>query len=360
MRSFRINCRLPVIIAGFGALSQIPSSYADSRPNGARSVRNGLGKNFIADTVEIASPSVCNIVVSTRMGEGSGSGFVISSRDGLVVTNAHVVMNDPNSKVQVTLWDGRKRMANVHAVDRKSDIALLRLLQPTQDDGGDAEIPEARIGKSAALRAGDFVIALGSPLRLSNTVTFGIVSQTARYGVDLYSALSVRGAPEYQRTAFIQTDAAITRGNSGGPLVNIDGEVIGINTLSAQGVQGLSFAIPIDAAMAVIDQLRRTGRVRRPYIGLQMQDFFDGKKVHVRVRSVESGSPAARAGLATHDTILSIDGKDIDSVRDVFKVGFAVDRTYRLRVRCADGYEKEVSITPEPEKEERWKRLYGG
>ena len=204
-------------------------------------------------------------------------------------------------------------------------------------------------------------MALGSPLRLSNSVSFGIVSQTARYGVDLYSALSptMHAPQEHQKTAFIQTDAAITRGNSGGPLVNIDGRVIGINTLSAEGAHGLSFAIPIDSAMAVVHQLVEKGCVVRPYIGIQMQDAFDGREVRVRVRSAEVGSPSQRAGLHAGDTILSIDAVDIRGVRDVYKVGFKMGQAYTVLIRRPDGSVATLTITPEPEKEERFKRLFG-
>jgi len=147
-----------------------------------------LGKNFIADTVEVASPSVVNIVIRTHFGEGSGSGFIIS-KDGFLVTNAHVIMNDLGAKCVVTLWDGRKMKATVHSADKKSDIALLKV------DGADkgVDLPVAKIGCSGSLRSGDFCVALGSPLRLSNSVSFGIISQTARYGVDLFSGLPMGG-----------------------------------------------------------------------------------------------------------------------------------------------------------------------
>jgi HtrA serine peptidase 2 len=309
-----------------------------------------FSKSFVADAVEIASPSVTNIVVQSRRhrGLGVGSGFVIS-KDGLVVTNAHVIMQTNDVKCQVTLWDGRILPASVHSFDSKSDIALLQIDLRNETN----TLPVAKIGTSSKLRAGDFVLALGAPLKLSNSVSFGIVSQVARYGMDLVASMSMgRGMPgEVAKTAFIQTDAAITQGNSGGPLVNVDGEVIGINTLSAQGVQGLSFAIPIDAAMAVINQLRDTGRVERPYIGIQMQDYFDGKTMHVMVRNVESDCPAATAGLRSRDVITNIDGRDIRSVRDVYKAKLTIGKHHLITVRRTNGSIEKLQIVPEPERE---------
>lgn len=339
-----------------GDESIIPKTYCQS--TGPKSQYQELSRTFVADAVEVASPSVVNIHVRGRMGEGSGSGFVIS-KDGLCVTNAHVVMHDRNALLNITLWDGAKFHGKVHSLDEMSDIALVKIEIP--ENHSHVELPPAKIGVSSQLRAGEFVVALGAPLRLSNTVTLGIVSSVARYGVDLFSALAVRGGSEYARTAFIQTDAAITRGNSGGPLVNLDGEVIGINTLSAQGVQGLSFAIPSDAAMAVVEQLKAHGRVARPHLGITMQDVMRAPRstrrgradapmpteVMVRVRSVEKGSPAARAGLEAGCTILKIDGRPIRSVRDVYRIGLTVGRHYTFQIQTPEGSEKTLTLTPE-------------
>lgn len=190
------------------------------------------------------------------------------------MTNAHVVSNAADGRVIVTLWDARKFSGQVHSIDRTSDIALIKLDNPNNE-----ALPVAKMGKSAELRAGEFVIALGSPLFLQNSVSFGIVSAPARRGSDL--------GMEKNRTDFIQTDAAVNVGNSGGPLVNLDGRVIGINTMKAQGTDGISFAIPIDYASIIIKQLLKNGRVIRPYIGAKMVDFIPEKQ---KVASRRSGS----------------------------------------------------------------------
>jgi len=139
-------------------------------------------------------------------------------------------------------------------MDRLSDIALIKIEASVGED-----LPIATLGRSNKLKAGEFVVALGSPLFLQNSVSFGIVSATARHGSEI--------GMEKNRTDFIQTDAAINVGNSGGPLVNLDGEVIGINSMKAQGVDGISFAIPIDTASIIVNQLMKNKRVVRPYIG---------------------------------------------------------------------------------------------
>lgn len=213
-----------------------------------------LNNNFIADAAAIALPSVVNIVCNVQGGffttASSGSGFIVST-DGFIVTNAHVVENAANSKVLVTLSNFQKKIGFVHSLDKKTDIALVKL------ESSRYEIfSAAKLGSSGNLRAGEFVVALGSPLHLQNTVTFGIISAIARHGSELGMAKS--------RSEYIQTDAAINVGNSGGPLVNLQGEVIGINVMKAKGVDGISFAIPIDIASQIIKQLMKSKRVVRP------------------------------------------------------------------------------------------------
>jgi len=260
-----------------------------------------LGRNAIADAAEAAAASVVNIICPVQgmmmSGVSSGSGFIIDS-DGYVAADGQVV---------VTLWDGRKFEGKVHSVDRLSDIALVKINKPTFDE----DLPVATLGTSGSLRAGEFVVALGSPLFLQNSVTFGIVSAPARHGSEL--------GMDKNRTEFIQTDASINVGNSGGPLVNLDGEVIGINTMKAQGTDGISFAIPIDLASVIIKQLLKNKRVVRPYIGIKMADFIPDKGMGPRrggargpmpgsmlsvddvsiplVVEVISGSPAYKGGL---------------------------------------------------------------
>ncbi len=212
------------------------------------------------------------------------------------MTNAHVVPGGLNSDVVVTFHDFRKLEGKVHSMDSASDIAIIKV------NPGQEELPVALLGFSGDLRPGEFVIALGSPLQLQNSVTFGIVSALARHGSEL--------GMNRNRTEYIQTDAAINVGNSGGPLLNTNGEVVGINNMKAQGVDGISFAIPIDTANVIITQLLRQKFVTRPYIGLQMANIVLDKKgsnklphsfqvgdTVVQVVGVEAGSPAEHAGI---------------------------------------------------------------
>ena len=196
------------------------------------------------------------------------------------------------------------------------------------------------------------MIALGSPLLLQNTVTAGIISAVARHSSEL--GLS------QQRTEYIQTDAAINQGNSGGPLVNLDGEVIGINTLKLAGVDGIGFAIPMDIAQHVIGQLKATGKVVRPYIGMQMVTLdqtnrerlphfsrsHDKGQTGVMVIEVQPGSPAARAGLSPGDLIVSFADQSVSSVNGILSnIGMEVDKKIPLRaIRHGTGKEEALTI----------------
>lgn len=282
-----------------------------------------LRRNFVAEAADIVSPSVVNIICEVNtgwvQGASSGSGFIYS-KDGYIVTNAHVIAPSTDGKVLVTMWNGRKRRGVVHSMDKTSDIALIKLTNV----GYDEDLPIAVMGSSGKLHIGEFVIALGSPLHLQNSITFGIVSATARHGSELGMAQN--------RTEFIQTDAAINVGNSGGPLVNLDGEVVGINSMKVRDSDGVSFAIPIDTAQQVIKQLLVNKKVIRPYVGLRMinfqpgsnkkkrgdkNGFFNPDDVQVLVVDVEKGSPAHRGGLQSGDLIVKVDGKKVKGVRDI-------------------------------------------
>ena len=185
-----------------------------------------LHRNFIADAAEKAAPAVVNIQANVSgkfgmRGTSSGSGFVIN-KGGYIVTNAHVVQQAHNGEVLITMWNGaRQRRGKVHAFDSASDIAIVKISDLHRNE----DIPVSVLGSSGKLRVGEFVVALGSPLMLQNTVTHGIVSATARHG----SELGMKSRMEY-----IQIDAAINEGNSGGPLVNLEGEVVGINSMKAR------------------------------------------------------------------------------------------------------------------------------
>jgi serine protease Do len=234
---------------------------------------------------------------------GVGSGFIISS-DGFVMTNAHVV--DGADEVYVTLPDKREFKAKIIGADKRTDVAVVKI------DG--TGLPAVKVGDVGKLRVGEWVMAIGSPFGLENTVTAGIVSAKAR------------DTGEF--VAFIQTDVAINPGNSGGPLVNMRGEVIGVNSqiLSRSGgFMGVSFAIPMDEAMRVADQLRATGRVVRGRIGVQIGEVTKdvaeslglGKATGALVRSVEEGGPAAAAGVEPGDIITRFDGKTVERSSDL-------------------------------------------
>jgi serine protease Do len=231
---------------------------------------------------------------------GEGSGFIVAP-EGYILTNAHVVADA--SEVTVRLTDRREFTAKVVGVDRRTDVAVIRI------DGKD--LPTVRVGDPSKLRPGEWVIAIGSPFGFDNSVTAGIVS-----------ALS-RSVPDSQYTPFIQTDAAVNPGNSGGPLFNMAGEVVGMNSQiysRTGGYMGISFAIPIDIAIGVKDQLVKTGHVQRGRIGVVVQEvgqqladsFGLDRPRGAIVAQVENAGPAAKAGLKAGDVILAVGGQPIE------------------------------------------------
>jgi serine protease Do len=237
--------------------------------------------------------------------QGIGSGFIVSA-DGLVLTNAHVVQNA--AEVTVKLTDRREYKAKVIGTDPATDIAVLRI------EGKD--LPFVKLGKANDVRVGEWVVAIGSPFGFENSVTSGIVSAKSR------------ALPGGQSVPFLQTDVAVNPGNSGGPLFNLKGEVVGINSQiysRSGGYQGLSFAIPIETALNVKDQLVAHGKVTRGRLGVTIQEvnqalagsFGLPKAGGALVASVEHGSPAAKAGLKPGDVVLKIDGAEIGSSLDL-------------------------------------------
>ncbi|WP_353138894.1 DegQ family serine endoprotease [Limnohabitans sp.] len=234
---------------------------------------------------------------------GVGSGFILSA-DGFVMTNAHVV--DGADQVVVTLPDKREFKARIVGLDKRTDVAVVKI-----DAVG---LPAVKIGDVNRLKVGEWVMAIGSPFGLDNTVTAGIVSAKQRDTGDYLS--------------FIQTDVAINPGNSGGPLINMRGEVVGINSQiysRSGGFMGISFAIPIDEAVRVSEQLRATGKVQRGRLGVQIDQVTKevaeslglSKAQGALVRGVEQGSPAEKAGIEPGDIILKFEGKVIEKSSDL-------------------------------------------
>jgi serine protease Do len=237
-----------------------------------------------------------------------GSGFIVSA-DGYILTNAHVVENA--EEINVKLTDKREFRARVIGTDKRTDVALIKIEA--------SALPTVRLGDPTKLRVGEWVLAIGSPFGFDNTVTAGIVSAKGR------------SLPSENIVPFIQTDVAINPGNSGGPLFNMRGEVIGINSQiysRTGGFMGLSFAIPIDVAMDVQQQLRQYGRVSRGRIGVVIQEvsrelaesFGLPKAAGALVNGVEKAGPAEKAGIESGDIILRFDGKEVASSSDLPRI----------------------------------------
>ena len=266
------------------------------------------------------------------MPRGVGSGFILSA-DGFIMTNAHVV--DGADEVIVTLTDKRELKARIVGTDRRTDVAVVKV----EATG----LPAVRIGDVNRLKVGEWVMAIGSPFGLDNTVTAGIVSAKQR------------DTGEY--LPFIQTDVAINPGNSGGPLLNMRGEVVGINSQiysRSGGFMGISFAIPIDEAMRVAEQLRTSGRVSRGRIGVQIapvtKDVAEsiglGKPVGALVRSVEPGGPADKAGLEPGDIITRVDGKAVERSNDLPRLIGAIKPGSRASLQVfRRGQSRDLTLT---------------
>ena len=294
----------------------------------------GIRKSFITSAIEKAGPSVVTIEnqklvkrkviskessilidpyferffgirlpkeIEPRIEQSQGSGFIFA--DGLVITNAHVVSN--SDKILIGLTDGRKFKGQVIGEDSISDLAIVKLL-------GKGPWPKAILGNSDQIKVGDWAIAVGNPFGLENTVTLGIISNLNRN----VSQLGIYD----KRFNLIQTDAAINPGNSGGPLLNANGEVVGINTLIRSGPgAGLSFAIPINKAQEIAKQLIKTGKVIHPMIGISLINELSAtiNENKVKVGYVIPNSPAAKSGVLIGDIIIKIDQNDIKKSSDV-------------------------------------------
>jgi serine protease Do len=263
-----------------------------------------------------------------------GSGLIVS-QDGYILTNAHVV--EAGDDITVRLNDRREFTARVVGSDRRSDIALIKI-----DAGG---LPAVRIGDPSALKVGEWVVAIGSPFGFENSVTAGIVSAKGR------------SLPQENFTPFIQTDVAINPGNSGGPLFNLKGEVVGINSQiysRTGGFMGLSFAIPIDYAMDIANQLRTAGKVTRGRIGVVIQEvtkelaesFGLARPQGALVNSVEKAGPADKGGIQQSDIILKFDGKAVNTSADLPRIVAATRPGAKVPVQVwRKGAAKELTLT---------------
>ena len=309
-------------------------------------VRGAISQgNFIVDAVQKVGPAVVRINASRTVSQrpnmfargmpedfygfespglrngpvqkGTGSGFIISP-DGNILTNAHVV--EGSTVVEVVLKDGRRLSGTVLGTDSVTDVAVVKI---------DADnLPTVNIGDSNNLQPGEWAIAIGNPLGLDNSVTVGIISATGRSSNDV-------GVPD-KRVGFIQTDAAINPGNSGGPLLNQNGEVIGINTAIIDGAQGLGFAIPINNAQQIAQQLISVGKAEHAYLGISMQTLTPQIRQElnrnlnrniqlfsdrgVLIMQVVPGSPADKSGLKPGDIIQKIDNQTITSSENVQQI----------------------------------------
>ncbi len=241
-----------------------------------------------------------------RHKQRSGGSGVIVDKDGYILTNNHVV--EGVDKVKVRLSDGREFTATVKGQDVRTDLAVLHIKAK--------DLPVATLGDSDKLEVGEWAIAIGSPFGLEHTVTVGVISAKGRSGL---------GTGTYED--FIQTDASINPGNSGGPLINIDGEVIGINAMIIQPGTGIGFAIPINTAKQILNDLIQHGKVVRPWLGISAQDLTPEMVEHFKVKEkdgvlvgqVHPGTGAEKAGLASGDIIKSVDDKPVKNVKELIK-----------------------------------------
>jgi Do/DeqQ family serine protease len=331
------------------ATGALASNLADA-PAQAAGLPGATDTNFVAGIVDRVGPAVVRIDTSRtvtnqvpdvfndpifrqffgsqlptgpqrQVERGIGSGFIVGA-DGRILTNAHVVSGADT--VNVILKDGRQFKGKVMGSDPVTDVAVVKIQANN--------LPTVALGNSDQLRPGEWAIAIGNPLGFDNTVTSGIISATGR-------SSSAVGVPD-KRVQFIQTDAAINPGNSGGPLLNGRGQVIGMNTAIIQGAQGIGFAIPINTAQRIANQLETTGKVSHPYLGIAMKELTPELKQQINndpnfgltvdedrgilVVKVIPGSPAAKAGLRAGDVITKLNGK---TVTDGTGVQQAVENT---------------------------------
>ncbi len=297
-------------------------------------------ESVVIRTVERVRPAVVNIntqvQVQTFFGavpqEGAGSGVIVR-RDGLILTNFHVVQGA--QEITVTLLTGKKLRGQVVGSDRFTDLAVVKV-------EADQSLPVVDLGTSSSLKVGQTAIAIGNPFGLSSSVTVGVLSALNR---------SIQISPDFVVDNLIQTDAAINPGNSGGALVDSGGRLIGINTAIVREAQGIGFAIPVDIAVAIMNQLVRGGRVVRPALGIviggeidrSIQQAYNLPVDHgVIVQEVQPGGPAAAAGIVANDIIVSIGGRETRTINDLRRILFEKTPGDRVRVEVVRGSNRQT------------------
>ncbi len=295
----------------------------------------------VSALVDSVAPAVLHVQILHGSGGsvGSGSAFLLSE-DGIAVTNSHVVRGA--HAVEATLQDGRTLLVDVLGDDPASDLAVLRV-------PSDAKLPHLAFGDSNRLRVGEHVLAIGSPFGLTFTVTTGIVSALGR---TLPTGASGRAIDDV-----LQTSAPLNPGNSGGPLIDVDGHVVGINTAVVQAAQGLCFAVPANTASFVVAEILSHGRVRRAFLGVAIEvvqlppriaaDAGLASPRGVAIRTVQSNGPAARAGLLPGDVVIQIGERRVTSLADLYRAldRYAIDVTTDLVV-LRRGRRVTTTITP--------------
>ena len=340
----RVLVLLVVLVAGaLGPAQAQPKLWTES-PGAAPAPEFARFNQLLADLAERSLPALVHVRVR-RAGPAptspddtpgeprrtSGSGFVIDP-SGLIVTNAHVVEGETG--VEVKLADGRRFPGRVVGRDRRVDLALIRV-------DGVQNLPVLPLGDSNALRVGEFVLALGHPFRLEQTVSFGIVS---RKGAPLAVA-----APGFD---FIQTDAAINPGNSGGPLLNMAGQVVGVNSMAARG-GSIGFAIPSNLVKQLVPDLASKGKVEWGWLGVSIAEVTDEEVERLKlreprgvlVRGVLPGEPADRGGVKADDVIVGLDGTPLETPRDLQRIISSTPVGKRVRVVLfRDGQQREVEV----------------
>ena len=378
-RPFGLAVVVVMVSLIIGLVGGIGSIYLLSYDNGSLAKKIGLSNatqlpitstktekiileesNAIMDVSTKVSPSVVSIM-STQMyqdifgrtyeASGAGTGFIITS-DGLIITNKHVV-SETNGKYTVVLADGRSFDATVQSQDPYMDFAVVKI------DAKD--LPVVELGDSDQMQVGQWSVAIGNALgKFQNSLTVGVISAKNRQ----IDATDSSGNNSETLDNLLQTDAAINSGNSGGPLINLSGQVIGINTAIASDAQGIGFAIPINSIKGALESVKTTGKIIRPYLGVRYimltKDIAEQNKLSVdsgalitrgsgiSQLAVISGSPADKAGLVENDIILEVNGEKVDSTHGLtslisqYKVGDEVS----LKV-LSKGSEKTVKVTLE-------------